>query len=688
MASSFGRVFPVQLGKRGQSPFNRRCIGLGPAARGNLANVAQINPGGPSRAEKLVSLTYALINTPHGYSKRELRKIVDDYKGLSEAAFDRKFDRDKKDLRTMGIPLKTLGEGGDERYLIPPESYRLPEVRFTTGEAAVLGLAAQLWKDTDLESFATRATGRLAVGSGDDAETRFTEYVPRLHASGPAFGACLNAVWLQEVVTFQYLDAQGNTSERNVDAWGIGSRFGNWYLVGFDNDRQGQRMFRLSRILSDVATGKRHGSRPAGFKMADALARLDPHIAGVTAQVALAKDTGWALRSHAGTIVPGTGEDRIQLTFHDLMSLAADISKLGANAQVIEPATLKSAVHSLLEGALAGQRRAVPEYKLSKRRNVGRPPSTDAVARNLDIIAYVAKLGSPTVTQTARHFGLEEKTLLAHLQTIMMCGVPNGLPDELIDVEWETGTISINNAEALNEPIRLSLPEAAAMLSGLASLRQLPDFEHSESVEGALGKLQQAAVGFEDLESVLSIALRSTEENSNYAVLIRAIRENQVVKLKYYSASSDAVSERLVEPIRLVEHAGRQYLRAWSQPNQQIRSFRVDRIQTAEPTGEHFAMDPAKHEDTEDIFFTPGAEDTLVVLGFGKRLSLIADEYNPEQWGKVDDELVAEIRMSSTAVLPGMIAYHGGDLRVLGPENVRADVESWLLEALSNTRTV
>ncbi|GAA1496330.1 helix-turn-helix transcriptional regulator [Paeniglutamicibacter kerguelensis] len=646
--------------------------------------MAQINSGGPSRAEKLVSLTYALINTPHGYSKRQLRKIVDDYKGLSEAAFDRKFDRDKKDLRDMGIPLKTLGEGGEERYLIPPESYRLPEVRFTTEESAVLGLAAQLWKDTDLESFAARATGRLAVGSPDAGEdARFTEYVPRLHASGPSFGACLNAVWSQEILGFEYLDAQGQSSKRTVDAWGIGSRFGNWYLVGFDHNRQGVRMFRLSRILSDVTPGKAHSSRPAGFKMAEALGRLDPLIAGETARVSLVKETGWSLRSRASTIIPGEESDEIHLQFHDLVTLAAEIAKLGPNARVLEPAGLAAAVQRKLADALAKQRFPVPPFKLSKRRNVGRPPSTDAVARNLDIISYVAKLGSPTVAQTAKHFGLSEKQLLEHLQTIMMCGVPNGLPDELIDVEWETGAISINNAEALNAPIRLGLQEAAAMLSGLASLRQLPDFEHSESIQGAFAKLQQAAVGFEGLESVLSIALRSTEENENYAVLLCAIRESQVVNLKYYSASSDAVSERLVEPIRLVEHAGRQYLRAWSQRNEQIRSFRVDRIQAAETTGAAFELDPRKHEDTEDIFFTPGADDVQVVLGFGKRLALVADEYAPEQWARVGDELIAEIRMSSTAVLPGMIAYHGGDLRVLAPDNVREEVESWLQNALS-----
>ena len=221
--------------------------------------MAQFNSGGPSRAEKLVSLTYALINTPHGYSKRELRKIVDDYQGLNDAAFDRKFDRDKKDLREMGVPVKTLGTGSEERYLIAPESYRLPEVSFTTEEAAVLGLAAQLWKDTDLESFASRANGRLSAGLEDgDHGVRFTEYVPRLHAAGPAFAACLEAVWAHQVVSFEYFDAQGRTSDRTVDAWGIGSRFGNWYLVGLTTTAGTIRMFRLTRILSGIRTGQAH----------------------------------------------------------------------------------------------------------------------------------------------------------------------------------------------------------------------------------------------------------------------------------------------------------------------------------------------------------------------------------------------------------------------------------------------
>ncbi len=647
--------------------------------------MSQNIPGGPSRAEKLVSLTYALINTPYGYSKRELRKIVDDYQDLNDAAFDRKFDRDKKDLREMGIPVKTLGTGSGERYLVTPESYRLPEVSFTTEEAAVLGLAAQLWKDTDLESFASRANGRLSAGIEDDGHgVRFTEYVPRLHAAGPAFAACLEAVWAQQTISFDYFDVQGRASERTVEAWGIGSRFGNWYLVGLDQDRQEMRMFRLTRILSDIGTGTVHHSRPAGFSMAETLGHLDPDVLVDTARVSVAKDTGWALRSRATTITPGLTHDLMSLPFHDLMGLAADIAKLGANARVLEPLALANAVRHMLERALETQSKVIPRYKLSKRRNLGRPPSTEAVARNLDIIAYVASHGSPTVGQTAAHFALTEKQLLTHLQTIMMCGVPNGLPDELIDVEWETGIVSINNAEALNAPIRLSLPEAATMLAGLASLRGLPDFEHAVAVDSAHAKLKSAAVGFEGLESVLSIALRSTEDSEVYATLVRAIRQREVVELSYYSLSSDSVSTRLVEPIRLLEDSGRQYLRAFSVPNEQIRSFRVDRIQFATVPGERFILDAKRHEDQDDIFFTPGPEDKLVVLGFAPRLATLIDEYAPGNWATAAGENIAEIRMQGTQTIPGMVAYHGGDLRIIGPDPLRAEVETWLRAAVTS----
>ena len=647
--------------------------------------MSQNIPGGPSRAEKLVSLTYALINTPYGYSKRELRKIVDDYQGLNDAAFDRKFDRDKKDLREMGIPVQTLGTGSGERYLVTPESYRLPEVSFTTTEAAVLGLAAQLWKDTDLESFASRANGRLSAGLEDDSHgVRFTEYVPRLHAAGPAFGACLEAVWAQQVISFEYFDAQGRASERTVEAWGIGSRFGNWYLVGLDRDRQEMRMFRLTRILSGIRTGSGHHSRPAGFSMAETLGSLDPDVLVDTAQVSVPMDTAWALRARAATITSGSTHDLLHLPFHDLMGMAADIAALGANARVLEPAALANAVRLMLQKALETQCTAIPEYKLSKRRNLGRPPSTEAVARNLDIIAYVASHGSPTVGQTAAHFGLTEKQLLAHLQTIMMCGVPNGLPDELIDVEWETGIVSINNAEALNAPIRLSLPEAATMLAGLASLRGLPDFEHADAVDSAHAKLQRAAVGFEGLESVLSIALRSTEDNEVYATLARAIRQREVVELSYYSRSSDSVTTRLVEPIRLLEDSGRQYLRAFSLPNDEIRSFRVDRIQSATVPGDRFTFEPERHEDHNDIFFTPGPDDKLVVLGFAPRLATLIEEYAPAHWATAGGENIAEIRMTDTQALPGMVAYHGGDLRVIGPDPLRGEVESWLRAAVAS----
>ena len=91
-----------------------------------------------------------------------------------------------------------------------------------------------------------------------------------------------------------------------------------------------------------------------------------------------------------------------------------------------------------------------------------------------------------------------------------------------------------------------------------------------------------------------------------------------------------------------------------------------------------------RHDDQDDIFFTPSPTDELVVLGFGPRLASLVDEFAPEQWAKGANENIAEIRMTSTSTLPGMVAYHGGDLRVVEPAPLCAEVEAWLSAAVAN----
>ncbi|MET1035244.1 MAG: WYL domain-containing protein [Arthrobacter sp.] len=658
---------------------------------------AKQNDVSPSRTEKLVSLTYALMSRKRGYTKNELRHRVEDYKGLGEDAFERKFERDKEDLRSLGVPLETIsGEAPgdtnrqDSRYRILPEQYRLPEVAFDAEEAVALGLAARVWKDPTVETAAARAINRLSLaGDGDDGAA-FESFEPRLHAGDAVFPDLLRAVWDRTPVRFTYRGADGTESRRKVDPWGIGSRFGNWYLVARDHDRDAQRIFRLSRIVSTIARLPGAVARPDGFRVADVLDGLDPRSAATPFSIELRPGRGLALRAQAAPDEPGSapagaagGFDLVRATYHDAEATSAEIAELGDAARVVEPEALRAAVVRRLRAALSAQNRDTPGYVLRESRAAGRPPATDVVARALDIIAYVVREGSPRIDETAARFGLSRRRLIDDLTMIRMCGVPNGYPDELIDVDYEGDTVSIANAEGLAQPIRLNLTEAFSLIVGLQTILDLPTLRRPDAARSALAKLQRAAGEFGDISELVSARLASTEDAARTDALNGAVRRREVLSIGYYSPARDELRRREVEPVRVIEDGGRTYLQAWCRRAGGPRNFRLDRIQSLEPTGEVFEHSAERHAPEERLF-TPGADDAVVVLAFGPRLAGLLEDYAPSRTAKgPDGAVLAEVRIASPEQLPGLVARHGGDLAVVAPPDLAGAARSWLESALS-----
>ncbi|WP_417219375.1 helix-turn-helix transcriptional regulator [Arthrobacter sp.] len=659
---------------------------------------AKRNPGAPSRTEKLVSLTYALMSRRRGYTRAELRGIVDDYQGLTDDAFERKFERDKEDLRGLGVPLETLtgdayygNDRQDAHYRIRPEAYRLPAVSLAPDEALALGLAARVWKDPTIASAADRAFGRLLPAAADapeDAGASFETFEPRLHAADAVFRDLLGAVWDHSPIRFTYRPPSGQAAVRTIEPWGLGNRFGHWYLVGWDRDRDGQRIFRLSRITSEIARRPGTVERPEGFRIADVLDALDPESARQRATVRLAPGRGLALRSRA-VEDPGTSQDpdTISFDFQDDEATSAELAELGPAIAVLAPDDLRAAVVRRLEGARYAMAAPAPGFAFGPARAGGRPSSSDVVARALDIIAYVVREGAPLIDDTAAHFGLSRRRLIDDLAMIQMCGVPNGLPDELIDVDFEGDRVTIANAEGLSAPIRLNLIEAFSLLVGLQTILDLPGGAERGAARGALAKLREAAGEFGDIDQVVSARLAATEASGTREAVTAATASQQVLHLAYHHPGRDDISERDVEPIRLVEDGGRTYLQAWCRRAGDRRNFRLDRILTASTTGERFTRDPARHAVQDGTLYTPAPEDTRVVLGFAPRLQRLADEFAPRQSAKAKDgTIVAEVGIAETGQLPGLVARHGGELRVIEPPEAVEAVRRWLHAALDADR--
>lgn len=668
---------------------------------------AKRNAGAPSRTEKLVSLTYALMSRRRGYTRAELRGIVDDYQDLSDEAFERKFERDKSDLRSLGVPLESLvGDtyyGNDRQethYRVRPEEYRLPAVSFTPEEAMALGLAARVWKDPTIASAADRAFNRLspgAAGSPDSAGASFETFEPRLHAADAAFRDVLGAVWDRTPIRFSYRAASGQSAVRTIEPWGIGNRFGHWYLVGRDRDRDGQRIFRLSRICSEIARRPGTVERPEGFRIAEVLDGLDPDTARQRARVRLAPGRGLALRSRAVEPVDGTDPgqppagqdpedtaDTVCLDYQDDEALSAEIAELGPAAAVLGPEGLRDAVGRRLQGACEAQNAPVPAYSFGQARPGGRPSSSDVVARALDIIAYVVREGAPLLEDTAARFGLSRRRLIEDLTMIQLCGVPNGLPDELIDVDLEGDRVSIVNAEGLAAPIRLNLLEAFSLLVGLQTLLDLPGTTDRSAARSALEKLRGAAGEFAEIDRIASARLAATESSAVRETVSAAVASDEVLQLRYHQPSRDEISDREIEPIRLLEDGGRTYVQAWCRSSRARRNFRLDRILSARATGERFVREAERHTVAEGTLYTPAPEDIAVELGFAPRLHRLVEEFAPYQSAKAKDgTLIAEVGVPAPELLPGLVARHGGGLRVIAPDTAADTTRRWLDAALA-----
>ncbi|MCW2777642.1 MAG: Transcriptional regulator protein-like protein [Frankiales bacterium] len=305
------------------------------------------------KTERLLNLVICLLATRRYLSVQEIREAVPGYTedGPTEEAFRRMFERDKAELRELGIPLETgsLTAAFDDEpgYRIARRDYELPELVLEPDEAAALGLAARLWQSAPLAGATGSALLKIRA-AGVDAPEASGALEPRVGASEPAFEPCLQAVRDRQVVRFGYR-AMGRTApeDREVEPWGVVSWRGRWYLVGHDRVRGQERVFRLSRVVGTVAAVGEPGAVvvPDGVDLRALVARTAADAPVTTARVRLRAGAGWALRREATATTPdGEGWDVVEVGYSDPERFADRVTGYGADALVLSPQDARDAV--------------------------------------------------------------------------------------------------------------------------------------------------------------------------------------------------------------------------------------------------------------------------------------------------------------------------------------------------------
>ncbi len=315
------------------------------------------------RAERLVNLVICLLSTRQFLTAERIRDAVPGYEPANgdpkaDEAFKRMFERDKAELRDLGVPLETGRNSvfdADDGYRITRGKYELPAIEFDPAEAAAVGLAARLWQSATLGTPARNALIKLRAGGTDVEAASGDAALPHVDASDPTLPVFLDAARHARAVRFDYIKSGSGTPERrSVEPWGVLSWRRRWYVVGYDRDRADVRSFRLSRVHGDVAVaGKRMFERPQNVDLLGYVAGRgsdDGRIAHVHVT-----GRGGQLRRYASSENDGV----LTIAFSDLSWLARAVASAGAGARVLDPPDVAEAVLARLR-AVAGNAGAAP----------------------------------------------------------------------------------------------------------------------------------------------------------------------------------------------------------------------------------------------------------------------------------------------------------------------------------------
>jgi proteasome accessory factor B len=316
------------------------------------------------KTERLLGLVVCLLSTGRYLTADQIRQAVPGYPEQDEL-FKRMFERDKEDLRELGVPLETGVNhpfDDDPGYRIRQSAYELPELRLEADEAAVLGLAARVWQRAELAGAAAGALLKLrAAGLEAGEELPAPQGIePRLGTPEPAFGPLWEAVRDRRPVTFSHRAAgRSEPQRRELEPWGVVNRHGRWYVAGWDRGRDAIRVFRLGRIAGPVKFCGPAGSVtvPDGADVRELVRDWDSPVREHTAVLRIRSGAGVGLRQHAVSVradeTGPPGWDLVTTRFADVGSFADYAAWFGPDAVVLDPPDLREAVIARLKGVLA-----------------------------------------------------------------------------------------------------------------------------------------------------------------------------------------------------------------------------------------------------------------------------------------------------------------------------------------------
>lgn len=328
-----------------------------------------------------------------------------------------------------------------------------------------------------------------------------------------------------------------------------------------------------------------------------------------------------------------------------------------------------------------------PSQRNSGQVGRGAQPSESATARLsrlLTMVPWLLNRQGVEIQEAAREFAVTPAQVEADLALLFLCGTPGGYHGDLIEAEWDSGRVYLGNADTIKRPLRLGVNEALALIVGLRALAAVPGIGERDAVVRALAKLESATGSAAAGTSRIQVLIDEESSTETVALARQALAACRRVHLRYLVPGRDESTERDVDPMRLINFDAHWYLEGWCHRAEDVRLFRLDRIETLSILDED-GTPPVTAEPRElgSGMFTPHSDDQLVRLALGPGAVWVSEYYPVERIERAPDGgAIIDLRTADTLWLRRLMWRLGPQASVLEPAELGREVRRGAREAL------
>jgi proteasome accessory factor B len=298
--------------------------------------------------ERLVNLVIALLAAKKYLTKAQIFKAVAGYDGSVEAS-DRMFERDKEELRALGIQIdmKSIDPLFDDEigYRILPDRYKFDLGPLTSEEVSILALATETWKESALGDIAS-TTARRLNSLGLNADFSDLPLAPTIANVPSSLGELLEAIEQRKIIEIEYLNSEDAAEKKKLAPYGLYSQKQRWYLYALDTEKNDKRSYRLDRFVGIIKKS------PKSFER-DAFTLPTTYFPAVEVLLDVRRDYVNYLLSRAEIITEGDEWIRAKVVFNSEAEALTEILKNMPNIKVLEPVAIVSAVTKSLSELVA-----------------------------------------------------------------------------------------------------------------------------------------------------------------------------------------------------------------------------------------------------------------------------------------------------------------------------------------------